>query len=369
MKVLIDDKIPYIREAAARLFGDVSYAPGAGFSQSEALRDADALIIRTRTRCNRALLEHTAVKFIATATIGYDHIDTAYLAQAGIQWTNCPGCNAASVGQYVRNALLLICQKRGITPSSLRVGIVGWGHVGKQVDKALQAAGFHTLLNDPPLQEANQANRSNQSDQPNRPNQPNQPNLPNPEFVSLDDLARECDVITFHTPLTAQGAHPTLHLADATFFRSLRRQPVIINAARGGVVDEHALLSACADGLVSDMIIDTWEGEPHINPHLLGAAFIATPHVAGYSADGKSNATRMALRAVCHHFNISIPDENEFLRLTAAPPLPPDMQPTGDPVADQLLLYNPLHDSQRLKANPSAFEQQRGNYPLRREHF
>lgn len=348
MKVLIDDKIPYIREAAARLFGTVSYAAGADFRNSSALQDADALIIRTRTKCNQSLLEGTHVSYIATATIGYDHIDTTYLHQANIQWTNCPGCNASSVGQYVRNALYLICQKRGIRPSALTVGIVGWGHVGKQVDKALQAAGFRTLLNDPPLEEAN---------------------MRAPAFVSLATLARECDVITFHTPLTVDGLHPTHHLANEQFFQSLKRRPVIINAARGGVVDEHALLMAHGHGIVSDMIIDTWEGEPSINPDLLEQAYIATPHVAGYSADGKSNATRMALRAVCRHFNIPITDENEFLRLTAAPPLPPDIRPTGDVVADRLLLYNPLHDSARLKADPSAFELLRGNYPLRRENF
>lgn len=357
MKVLIDDKIPYIREAASRLFGTVSYAAGAGFRHSGELQDADALIIRTRTKCNQSLLDGTRVSFIATATIGYDHINTTYLRKAGIQWTNCPGCNASSVGQYVRNALYLVCQKRGIRPPALTVGIVGWGHVGRQVDKALQAAGFRTLLNDPPLEEAYQSNR------------PDLYNQPNYAFVSLNDLARECDVITFHTPLTMDDPYPTHHLANDRFFQSLRRRPVIINAARGGVVDEHALLMAHARGLVSDMIIDTWEGEPTINPNLLEQAYIATPHVAGYSADGKSNATRMALTAVCRHFDIPITDENEFLRLTAAPPLPQDLRPTGDVVADNLCLYNPLHDSARLKADPSAFELLRGNYPLRRESF
>lgn len=376
MKVLIDDNIPYIREAAARLFDKVSYAGGALFRQSGEIDDADALIIRTRTKCNRSLLEGTRVKFIATATIGYDHIDTAYLAEAGIGWTNCPGCNAASVAQYVRNALYLVCQKRGIRPSALTVGIVGWGHVGKQVDKALTEAGFRTLLNDPPLQEAGVSPSFAGQKLQEADGSPAHHDLPQSSgdkrkrtFVSLSTLARECDVITFHTPLTTVGAHPTFHLADAAFFNSLERQPVIINAARGGVVDEHTLLISHARGQVSDMIIDTWEGEPHINHNLLERAFIATPHVAGYSADGKSNATRMALRAVCRHFDIPISDESEFLRLTAAPPLPPEMHPTGDIVADNLLLYNPLDDTARLKSRPTDFEHLRGAYPLRREMF
>lgn len=348
MKVLIDDKIPYIREAAKRLFGRADYAEGGRFRESGLLADADAIIIRTRTRCDEALLRGTQVSFIATATIGYDHLDTDYLERAGISWTNCPGCNAASVGQYIRNALYRVCLTRGLRPQDLCVGIVGWGHVGKQVEKALMEAGFRTLLNDPPLQAAGEGRR---------------------RFISLEEMAGVCNVITFHTPLTKSGAHPTFHLADAAFFHSLRNKPVIINAARGGVVDEKALLEASATGRVNEMIIDTWEGEPDINRELLEKAFIATPHVAGYSADGKSNATRMALRAVCAHFGIAITEEREFLRLTAPPPLPADIRPTGDALTDSLALYDPLSDSARLKACLEGFEYQRGHYPLRRENF
>ena len=188
-------------------------------------------------------------------------------------------------------------------------------------------------------------------------------------FVTLQEIAEQSDVITFHTPLTAGGSHPTLHLADSAFFASLRRRPIIINAARGGVVDEQALLRAYSEGLVSQMVIDTWEGEPSINPHLLREAFIATPHIAGYSADGKSCATRMALRAVCRHFGIPIDDEAQFLALTAPPSLPPEVQPSGRWADDALTLHDPLLDTARLKASPATFEQQRGTYPLRRETF
>lgn len=348
MKVIIDDKIPYINKVAEALFGEVVYMPGADFGQSRELTDADALIIRTRTKCNRQLLADTNVKFIATATIGYDHINADDLAQLGIRWTNCPGCNAASVGQYVRNSLLVVARQRGVDISDFTVGIVGYGHVGKAVARALEEAGCTLLYNDPPLQAAGDRSVS---------------------WSSIVELAAECDAITFHTPLTHSGLFATHYLADAALFDSLKRKPIIINAARGGVVDERALLKAYADGKVSQLVIDTWENEPLINSELLDKALIATPHIAGYSADGKSNATRMALMAVCRHFNIGIADEAAFLAATAAPPLPVDIQPVGDMVADALALYNPLADTARLKDSPATFEQQRGNYPLRRESF
>lgn len=346
MKVLIDDKIPYIKAAAEWLLGHVDYLPGNAFAGSRQLAEADALIIRTRTRCNEAMPgADSRVKFIATATIGYDHLDTDCLQRRGIAWTNCPGCNATSVAQYVRNAIL---QAPDTAPAPT-VGIVGYGHVGKAVRQAVEAIGCRVLLNDPPLEETSP--------------------IPGETFISLQEIAKQCDIITFHTPLTAEGPHPTMHLANQAFFASLRRKPLIINAARGGVVDEQALLRAYSEGLVSQMVIDTWEGEPRINQELLSKAFIATPHIAGYSADGKSNATRMALRAVCRHFGIAIDDEEKFLALTAPPSLPADVQPSGDAVRDALTLYDPLLDTARLKANPDTFEAQRGNYPLRRESF
>lgn len=348
MKVIIDDKIPYIQQVAQQLFDEAIYLPGAQFAQSNELRDADALIIRTRTKCNRSLLEGTKVKFIATATIGFDHIQTDDLNTLGITWTNCPGCNASSVGQFVRNSLIIMAQKQQCATQDFCVGIVGYGHVGREVYKALQQIGCTILVNDPPLQAQGNCDV---------------------ELVDLLQLAEKCNVITFHTPLTHDGLHPTFHLANQEFFQSLKRQPVIINAARGGVVDEPAMLQAHQQGIISGMIIDTWENEPTINPTLLSKAIIATPHIAGYSADGKSNATRMALRALCTYFNIYIGDEHNFMQLTQPPSLPAEIQPTGSEPDDHLLLYNPLDDTARLKQSPDTFEQQRGNYPLRRESF
>ena len=409
MKVLIDDKIPYIRSAAQWLLGDVDYLPGHAFGGSRQLAETDALIIRTRTHCDEALLASAhRLRFIATATIGHDHIDADYLRRRGIAWTNCPGCNAASVAQYVRNSLLktsfrLLENSEQRTENSsenkekqsvhapLTVGIVGYGHVGRAVRRAVEAIGCRVLLNDPPLEEAIRTQlRRGSISHLTLEESPSMEGVVSPEgeiegasgasessgvsspsttFVTLQEIAEQSDVITFHTPLTTGGSHPTLHLADSAFFASLRRRPVIINAARGGVVDEQALLRAHRDGLVGPMLIDTWEGAPSINPHLLREAFIATPHIAGYSADGKSCATRMALRAVCRHFGIPIDDEARFLALTAPPSLPPEVQPSGRWADDALTLYDPLLDTARLKASPATFEQQRGSYPLRRETF
>lgn len=319
MKVIVDDKIPFIRGQVERLADEVVYRPGAAIGREE-VKDADALIIRTRTHCNRQLLEGSRVRFIATATIGYDHLDTTYLDNAGIQWTNCPGCNATSVGQYVRNALLEAKRAGLVHLSEATVGIIGYGHVGKAVYNALCPYVGKILLNDP--------------------------------FLNLYDNIQDCDIITFHTPLTTDGSYPTYHLADKQFLSSLKHQPLIINAARGGVVDEEVLLKAMESGQVRQAIIDTWEHEPDIDLELLERAFIATPHIAGYSADGKANATRMSLDSLAQWMNRS----DAF-----------DIQPPMAEIERSGLHYSPLADSCWLKEHPEQFEDLRGNYPLRRE--
>lgn len=337
MKVVIDDKIPFIREAALRLFGNVLFLPGASITAKD-VKDADALIVRTRTRCNRALLEGSKVQFIVTATIGFDHLDTSYLKEAGIEWTNCPGCNAASVGQYVESTLLLLKRKGLLDSSKTLFGIVGLGHVGTQVAAKVTGLGCTILACDPPRQEMGEG-----------------------PFHSLAELAEKCQVISFHTPLTRKGAHPTFHLADSSFFQSLKQRPAIINAARGGVVDEQALLAALDKNKVRAAIIDTWEHEPNINLDLLHRTFLGTPHIAGYSADGKANATRMSLHAVCTHFHLN-PDFH-----ISPPCLPSNLIAADNSEERKLQLYNPMNDSHALLVHPECFEQLRGNYPLRRE--
>ncbi len=330
MKFVIDDRIPYIREAVARMDVEAVYKDGKSISASDVV-DADALIVRTRTRCDASLLEGSRVKFIATATIGYDHLDTEYLAKAGIAWSNCPGCNAASVGQYVRSLLMLLERDRMLDLHRATMGIVGCGHVGTKVMEVALSMGMNVLVCDPPKGY--------------------------PGYVSLERIAAEADIITFHVPLVHTSPYATWHMADRKFFDSLAKRPFIVNTSRGEVVDNAALLDAIRTGKVSQAAIDTWENEPDIDRDLLDTVYIGTPHIAGYSADGKVNADNMSLKAVCDFFHLPCPG------LIVPPPLPADFVFTGNP----LQLYDPSEDSRRLKNAPEKFEYLRGHYPLRRE--
>ena len=330
MKIIVDDKIPYIREKLAFLTSDVVYLRGAEITADD-VKDADALIVRTRTHCNEELLSGSKVQFIATATIGFDHIDTDYLKQAGIAWTNCPGCNSGSVAQYVECSLLLLEREKNLPLRESTIGIVGCGHVGSKVKAVAERLGMRVLVCDPLLGD--------------------------PSFVSLDTIEREADVITFHVPLTREGQYATYYMADEGFFHRLPRVPYIINTSRGEVIDNVALLSALQEGRVKDAVIDVWENEPALDEALLQRVFIGTPHIAGYSADGKVNADNMVVDALCRHFHLPHPG------IIVPPELPSDFQDTGSP----LDYYNPMEDSRQLKKNPQKFEFLRNNYPLRRE--
>ncbi len=338
MKIVVDNKIPYIREKLAAIADQVVYLPGAAITADD-VRDADVLVVRTRTRCDEQLLKGSRVQLVATATIGFDHIDTGFLQRAGIAWTNCPGCNSGSVAQYVECALLLLQRERGLNLKEATIGVVGCGHVGSKVVSVARRLGMQVLVCDPPLAAAGSSRQST---------------VP---FVSLDVIEREADVVTFHVPLTRDGEYATWHLADDAFLHRLKRVPYIINTSRGPVVDGHALLAALNDGRVKDAVIDVWEQEPHIDTELLQRVFIGTPHIAGYSADGKVNADNMVIEAICRHFHLPHPGK------VTAPALPADFIYTGHP----LELYNPMTDSEALKGAPQRFEDLRNNYPLRRE--
>ena len=342
MKVIIDNKIPYIEGIIEKLGGDtpneVIYIPGIKFTP-EIVRDADALIIRTRTLCNRELLEGSKVKFIATATIGFDHIDTDYCKEAEITWTNAPGCNSASVAQYIHSTLLLLEKEKGFTLKGKCIGVVGIGNVGSKVCDVAQSLGMRVLMNDLPRADKEGAGM----------------------FTDMETITRECDVITFHTPLNKEGKYKTYHLADAGFFNSLKKSPVIINTSRGEVTETSALLYALEKKQISEAVIDVWENEPEISLELLNKVFLGTPHIAGYSADGKANATRMSLESFCRFFHIN-PD------FDIQPVQPKSSVIKASTEADAYLqMYDPRRDSNALKANPEMFEQLRGDYPLRRE--
>lgn len=338
MKIIVDNKIPFINEAIEKIADEVIYVPGKEFTP-ELVKDADALIVRTRTHCNRELLEGSRVRFIATATIGFDHIDTEYCRQAGIIWKNAPGCNAASVAQYMQCTLLLMQQQKGRKLSDMTMGIVGVGNVGNKVAEVGRELGMRILQNDLPREDEEG----------------------NAGFSSLQTLAEECDVITFHVPLYKEGKYKTFHLADAAFFRSLKRCPIIINTSRGEVIETSALLEAIETGLISDAVIDVWENEPDINLTLLYKVFIGTPHIAGYSADGKANATRMSLDSLCRHFGIQAD-------YRIMPPEPEHPVINAKTKTDAYLqMYDPRKDCEALRAHPELFEKLRGDYPLRRE--
>ena len=332
MKIVVDDKIPYIREKLEQIADEVVSLSGADICAAD-VRDADALIVRTRTRCDERLLAGSHVQFVATATIGFDHIDADYLQRAGISWTNCPGCNSGSVAQYVECSLLLLQRQMGVRLQEMTLGIVGCGHVGSKVRAVAERLGMRTLVCDPPLGCSG--------------------------FVPMEVIEREADIVTFHVPLTKEGPHATWHLADEAFFSRLPRVPIIINTSRGEVVDNAALLTALQQGRVREAVLDVWEGEPHLNQELLQRAFIATPHIAGYSADGKVNADNQVLDALCRHFHLPHPGK------IVPPALPDGFHYTGD----ALQLYNPLDDTQMLKSEPQKFEALRNHYPLRREQF
>ncbi len=331
IRLIIEDKIPFVK-GLLDSYATVRYLKPEEITP-KAVREVDGLMIRTRTECNAELLAKSEVKMIATATIGTDHIDADYCAKRHITVTNAPGCNAPAVAQYVFATIFNIIN-RPIT--SYTIAVIGLGHVGSIVARWAKAFDMKVLCYDPPRQEAEGGD----------------------EWCDLDTIAREADIITFHTPLTSDGPYPTHHMADAAFFAKLRRSPVIINSARGGIIDTEALIAAKRAGQVGPLIIDCWEGEPVINKELLGLTAIATPHIAGYSSEGKIRASQIALDALTTFFMMP--------RVTVEAPLPPAPAVTVS-MEGVLDSYDPLPESEALKAHPDDFESIRNNYTLRHE--
>lgn len=352
MKVIIDDKIPYIK-GALEPFGEVLYLPGKD-TTPEVVKDADALITRTRTLCNESLLKGSKVSFIATATIGYDHIDTDYCERAGIRWTNAPGCNSKSVEQYVASALMVMAMRKGWTLAGKTLGVVGVGQVGSKVARLGAILGMKVLLNDPPRARVEGPD----------------------EFCDLETILAESDIITLHVPLNLKGEDATYHLVDTTFFERLGKKPLLINACRGEVMDTEATIEAIRRDRLSGLVIDCWENEPHPHPTLLALADLATPHIAGYSRDGKANGTTMSVQAVSRFFKLGIDDwtakEVELPNETEM--VVDGRSATGEPIDAQTLLtwiilatYDIRNDDAELRFRPDRFEALRGDYPVRRE--
>ncbi len=346
MKILADAHIPYL-QGVAEQFGEVSYLPGNQFTK-EAIKEFDVLIVRTVTHFDEKILKGSNVQLICSATIGFDHIDTNYCDQHNIAWRTAPGCNARSVEQYVTASLMQMAQQHNFSLKDKTIGIVGVGNVGKEVARVCQLLGMRVLLNDPPRQEIEGTSN----------------------FADLATIQKEADIITFHTPLSKHGPHPTYHLAGASFFANLAKKPIIINSSRGAVVHNEALKNALKRREVSGAIIDTWENEPNIDSELLQMVDIATPHIAGYSADGKWNATKMSLQTINNFFELKIDPINLHPILQPESTVIDLSQFNSDTQLSKAVLYsyNPLKDSTLLKQNPKNFYYFRSHYPLRREY-
>lgn len=350
MKILADAHIPYLRGVAEQL-GSVEYLPGNQFNKGH-IREKDVLIVRTVTRFGQEILEGSNVKLICSATIGYDHIDTAYCDAHHIAWRTAPGSNADSVEQYVTASLLYLAKKHQFHLSEKTIGIVGVGNVGRRVEAACRKIGMRILLNDPPREEEEKYGKNESV------------------FVDIEKIKREADIITFHTPLTKLGKYQTYHLADESFFNEVGQTPFIINSSRGSVVDNQAIKKALKEKKISGAVIDCWENEPEIDRELLFLTEIATPHIAGYAADGKWMATKMSLENINDFFQLGV-YPIEFKQIPA--PEDPIIDLAGISPEKQLShavwhTYNPLKDTAGLKSESEKFYYFRSNYPLRREY-
>lgn len=343
MKIVADSFIPFL---AGRLepFAQVEYIHPDTFTP-RTISGADALLIRTRTRCGAPLLEGSTVKMVATGTIGMDQFDLPWCEANGVAAYNSPGCNAPGVAQYVWSSLLHV----GINPRGLKIGVVGHGHVGSIVAEWGRHLGAEVLLCDPPRHE--ELVRVGEKS----------------PYIPLAQLLAVSDVVTLHTPLTRTGAHPTYHTIGEREVAQMRQGAILINAARGPVVDSHAVAESAVRGRIR-LITDTWEGEPgNLNANILKESFIATPHIAGYSLQGKQRATRMICEAIGRHFSLPIAAHKgeEGIKVWDLPePYHPLATISALSIAES---YDPIVDTIRLRTNPREFEQMRDHYQYRSE--
>lgn len=347
MKIIIDDKIPYIHGAFEGV-AEVVYLPGSK-TTPEIVKDADAIVTRTRTICNEKLLAGSSVKFIATATIGYDHINTDYCDTTGIKWTNAPGCNSKSVEQYIASTLMVLAERKNLQLKDLTIGVVGVGNVGSKVARIGELFGMKVLRNDPPRERAEGS----------------------AEFVSLRHVMDEADIISLHVPLNMKGEDATFHLGSESFFSGLKKKPILINSCRGEVVETQAVKAALKSGQISGFVCDCWENEPEIDLELLAMTEIATPHIAGYSKDGKAIGTQMSVHAISKFFRLGL--EN-WQPSGVEQPANPIFELDGTGLSEQdifakaiLHTYDIRNDDQDFRKNTAQFEQLRGDYPTRRE--
>ncbi|MBR0175382.1 MAG: 4-phosphoerythronate dehydrogenase [Bacteroidales bacterium] len=366
MKIIADNKIPFLR-GALEPYAEVVYLPGKE-TTAEVVKDADALITRTRTICNEALLAGSKVKVIATATIGFDHIDTAWCEANGIIWRNAPGCNSWSVKQYVTALLVTLARNRGLDLSKMTLGVVGVGNVGSKVAESASILGMKVLLNDPPREREwlachSEGTACHSEEAEGRRRNP---------FVSLDEIISHSDIITLHVPLQKTGPDASWHLFDAARLAQMRPSQILVNSSRGPVVDNKALKAALAERRIAGACLDVWEGEPELDPELVRLLDLTTPHIAGYSADGKANGTTAAVQTLASVLGLPLTDWK-----ASGIPNPPqalefEIDAAGKTLQEVLTeavlhTYDITADSDALRANLGAFEKLRGDYAVRRE--
>ena len=342
MKILADKHIPFL-EGVFEPYAEVVYIDGRSITHED-LIDADAMIIRTRTKCNADLLEGTRVRIIATATIGTDHIDLPYCADKGIEVHNAEGCNAGGVMQYVFSSLYGVAARKAIKLDGFNFGIVGVGNVGRKVEAMARYLGFNVLRCDPPRAEAEGEEG----------------------FCSLDYLLANSQIVTMHVPLN----ETTRGMVDEEFFLKMQLGTIFINAARGEIMDEKALKEAYPK--LGAAIIDTWNNEPDVDEELIDMVDVATPHIAGYSYQGKQNGTAMSVQAVARFFGIEelygyypeadIPDHEPVL-------LDLKGKKQGEIAAVFQYNYPIFTDDFRFRMEPHNFEKMRSNYQYRREIY
>ena len=330
MKIVIDSAIPFIK-GVLEPFAEVVYVAGDSFTP-QIVADADGLIVRTRTHCNRELLEGSKVEFIATATIGFDHIDMEYCNSHGIKVTTAAGCNARGVLQWVAAVLVELSKREGFEPHQRTLGIVGVGNVGKLVKHYAESWGFKVLCCDPPRQEREKL-----------------------DFLQLEQLLPRVDILTLHTPLDST----TRGMIDSKMLSLLHDDAVVINASRGEVVCSSALLErniTCA--------LDVWENEPNIDVQLLERAFVTTPHIAGYSLQGKANATAMSVGALAEHFQLPL---KGWYPPQCSPTIP--MEIDWQELCQTIDSYCNLENESAPLKNGGNFESLRNSYHYREEYF
>jgi len=346
MKIVADDKISFLKGVLEK-YAEVVYLPGDSITKSHLL-DADALLTRSITQCNEALLSGSSVKLIASATIGDDHIDKDFCKRNNITWTTAKGCNAAAVEQYFTAGLLALADKHQIDISGKTIGIIGVGNIGKRVQKTSQLLGLKVLLNDPPRERIEGS----------------------AGFSTLNEIQENADIISLHTPLNFGGDDKTFHLIDQAFFEGLNKQIILINTSRGAVVDSLSLKNAIAEGKVKHSLLDVWEGEPDIDYELIESIDIATPHIAGYSFEGKANGTSMVVKAVSDFFRLGLRDWTPEIP-SATSILVVDCSSLSDlEVLKKVFneVYPIFKNDQEFRTKPGKFEKLRRDYKYRREN-